>query len=170
MGLTNTSNRTDNEGQVVIKANSNKTSRWGVEGTSIRHIARYRNGSKSRNYLAITVTRVAQRIGGSNYHGTTRPVPIPGKGPLSQWFEASIGSTRVDELLKENVGLEFGDKTSWTPDQLVKEGLIKALCDPALKMVMQMDHVGRTNCNGEGLKVGQSSSTKATGGGAFVFW
>ncbi|KAH8737380.1 hypothetical protein BGZ61DRAFT_14663 [Ilyonectria robusta] len=161
---------TDNEGQVVIKANPDKTSRWGVEGTSIRHIARYRNGSKSRNYLAITTTRVAQRIGGSNYHGTTRPVPIPGKGPLSQWFEASIGSTRADELLRENVGLGFGDKTSWTPDQLVKEGLIKALCDPALKMVMQMDQVGRTNCNGEGLKVGQNSSTKPTGGGALPFW
>ncbi|KAF7544526.1 hypothetical protein G7Z17_g9878 [Cylindrodendrum hubeiense] len=161
---------TDDDGQVAIEAKPDNASRWYIEGVSIRHIAKYRVGPKSPNYLAITMTRIVQRTGRSNYQGVTTPAPIPGKGSLTQWFEASIGSTRADRLLKQNIGLEFGDKTLWTPGQFEKEGIVKALCNPALKMVTQMDQIGRTNSNSERLKVGRGTRTVPNSDNAFVFW
>ncbi|KAH7162930.1 hypothetical protein B0J13DRAFT_669572 [Dactylonectria estremocensis] len=162
---------TSEGGQVSIETMPDKDARWDIAGANIRHIAMYHNSPKGRNYLTITLTRVVQRVKRSNYQGTTMPVKAPGKEALSQWFEASIGSARADDLLGENVGLEFGDKTSWTPKQLVKEGIIKALCGPALKMVAKMDQIGETNRNDEGMNLGRGASASANNSGDdYVFW
>ncbi|KAH7170814.1 hypothetical protein EDB81DRAFT_876834 [Dactylonectria macrodidyma] len=158
-------------GKVTIETKPDKDARWEIAGANIRHVATYHSSTKGGNYLTITLTRVVQRIKRSNYQGSTMPVRAPGKEPLSQWFEASIGSTQVDDLLQENARLEFGDITSWTPEQLVKERIIKALCAPAMKMVAQMDQIGGTNRNGEGMNFGRGASASANNsGGDVVFW
>lgn len=96
---------------------------------------------------------------------------VPGSGPLVQWFEASVGSTKADELLQENAKMGFGDRSSWTPDQLVQDGVIKAMCEHALRMVTQMDPIGTTNHNGEGLQFGRRlRGEPLEQGSGYVFW
>ncbi|KPM41573.1 hypothetical protein AK830_g4992 [Neonectria ditissima] len=161
----------DNGGQVVIAAKPDETSRWYVEGMHIRHLAKYRSSPKSLNYLAVVMTRVVRKVGQSYYHGTTRQASSPGQGTLDQWFEASIRSTRAEELLKENIGLEFGNKTAWTLDQFRKQDIIKALCKPAMEMVNQMDQIGQTNHHNEGPKFGRRGlKTLPNSDKDYVFW
>ncbi|KAK7415506.1 hypothetical protein QQX98_005859 [Neonectria punicea] len=142
-----------NGGQVVVTAKPDELSRWYIEGMNIQHVAKYHSSPRSHNYLTMTMTQVVRKVGHANYQGTTRPVSGPGKGTLDRWFEASIGSTRADELLRENIRLEFGNRTAWTADQFQNENIIKTLCKPALEMVNQMDEIGQTNQNNEGPKV-----------------
>lgn len=74
-----------------------------------------------------------------------------------QTFEASIVSTRAQEFFKENANMSFGDKASWDPDTLSKHSVFKAVCEPAMTMVSQMDHVGSHNNNGSGPRVGEKN-------------
>ncbi|KAK7426145.1 hypothetical protein QQZ08_007311 [Neonectria magnoliae] len=160
-----------NGGQIVITAKPDELSRWYIEGMNIRHIAKYHNSPKSRTYLTMTMTQVVRKVGHSNYQGTTRPVSGPGKGTLDRWFEASIGSSRANELLRENIRLEFGNRTTWTTDQFKKENIIKALCKPALEMVNQMDEIGQTNQNNEGPKVSRRGlKTLPNSNKNYMFW
>ncbi|KAF7558889.1 hypothetical protein G7046_g5266 [Stylonectria norvegica] len=144
---------TDEKGHVHIKAEQDQTLGYSIAGMNIRHVANYRHGVDGRSCLTITMTRIVKRgdnfrPGMSTYTGFTCPVPVPGEGCPTQWFEAAITSTRAEELLMENVELEVGDKTSWTPEQFQKEGAFDQLCEPTLRMIAQMDEVGRTNNNG----------------------
>ncbi|KAH6898509.1 hypothetical protein B0T10DRAFT_111649 [Thelonectria olida] len=158
-------------GQLRIEAEPDNTSRWRIEKAKVRHIAKYRSTPTSQTYLAITMTRAIRANRSAKYQGATMQVPAPGKGPLTQWFEASVGSTKADQLLSQNAKLGFGDRTTWTPDQLVQDGAIKSICEHALRMVTQMDQVGSTNHNSEGPSLGQEShGGRAEHDSFYVFW
>ncbi|KAF5006544.1 hypothetical protein FDECE_7086 [Fusarium decemcellulare] len=151
----------EGKGEIEIKTGPRGFSEWEVDSVNIRHVAMYRDGAKGKSRLTITMTRPVHRLGtvrrmpaGAFFGGTKRPT-LPGKGTPTQWFEASISSTRAEELMKENMSLKFGDSTKWTPEKLKEEGVMKALCEPALRMVRQMDRVGATNQNGQGPRTGQ---------------
>ncbi|RFN53040.1 hypothetical protein FIE12Z_2623 [Fusarium flagelliforme] len=76
-------------------------------------------------------------------------------GQIGQWYEASISSIKAEDVLQENVGLELGEQTSWSTDELKRHGAFKAVCEPAIRMVRQMDKVGNSNENGHGTQTDQ---------------
>jgi hypothetical protein len=63
------------------------------------------------------------------------------------WYEAKITTNKADELLKENIDLEFGEEVSWTPKMLISTNIIEELVLPACEMIKQMDGVGFHNNN-----------------------
>ena len=113
------------------------------------------------------MTRIVKKFANaSNKHktkfrGQTVPTTPPGKGSPTQWFEAHISSTRAEELFEENLGLVFGERTRWTVEKLMEDGVLSALCEPALRMVTKMDHIGESNCTSQGFRTtgGQAYGT-----------
>ncbi|KAJ4169562.1 hypothetical protein NW754_016589 [Fusarium falciforme] len=156
-----------NTGQIEIEADQDVRFGWQIERINIRHLAKYRNGPKGRSCLAITMTRIVKKFpNASNKHktkfrGQTVPTTPPGKGSPTQWFEAHISSTRAEKLFEENLGLVFGERTRWTVEKLMEDGILSALCEPALRMVTKMDHVGESNSTSQGFRTtgGQAYGT-----------
>ncbi|KAL4730375.1 hypothetical protein ACLX1H_002409 [Fusarium chlamydosporum] len=89
------------------------------------------------------------------YKGQSVPLTLPGNERVGQWFEASISSIKAEDMLQENVGLELGERTRWNPDALQRYGALTAICEPAIRMVRQMDRVGDSNENGHGTETDQ---------------
>lgn len=111
----------------------------------------------------------------TKFRGQTVPTTPPGKGSPTQWFEAHISSTRAEELFEENLGLVFGERTHWTVEKLMEDGVLSALCEPALRMVTKMDHIGESNSTSQGFRTtgGQAYGTiDSTGEGKqeYQFW
>lgn len=66
---------------------------------------------------------------------------------LNMWYEVSISSTGIDELLEKNKFLEIGHTVEWTLEDLQKlNGSIQML-QPACQMLVQMNGVGFYNSN-----------------------
>ncbi|KAJ4271761.1 hypothetical protein NW762_000467 [Fusarium torreyae] len=144
---------TNEIGEIVIDVQPKSAFGWFVDRVSIHHRAEYRNGENGPSCLTIDMTRRVERFpitSKEKYRGQSVPVTPPEDGLLGQWFEASVSSIRAEELLKENAELEFGERSRWTPDTMEREGALKAVCEPALRMVSQMDQVGSSNENGHG--------------------
>ncbi|KAF4502187.1 hypothetical protein FAGAP_1607 [Fusarium agapanthi] len=155
---------TNEMGELVISTEPKSTSDLGVGRVRICHEARYRNGGKGPSYLKVTMIRPVEKLPGvpkGTYRGQSVPVTPPGNGRPGQWFETSISSVRAEEIFQENMGLEFGDKTHWTPEILHHQGVFRAISEPALQMVRKMDHVGDSNSNGQGPRSDQQSYSAA---------
>jgi hypothetical protein len=63
--------------------------------------------------------------GRPNRNSANAPIPAATKNEypcrFARWFEAHIGSTLVEQLLRENASLEIGDEVrGWTPESLVR--------------------------------------------------
>ncbi|KAL5616582.1 hypothetical protein FOBRF1_005330 [Fusarium oxysporum] len=155
---------TNEMGELVISTEPKSTSNLGVDKVRICHEAQYRNGGKGPSCLKVTMIRRVEKLPGipkETYRGQSVPVTPPGNGRPGQWFETSISSTRAEEIFQENMGLEFGDKTHWTPETLQHQGVFRAISEPALQMVSQMDHVGDSNSNGQGPRTDRQSYSAA---------
>lgn len=63
------------------------------------------------------------------------------------WFEASVSSTKGEELLRQNLTLELGEETAWRVQDFKKEEVLPALYRPACAMIKKMDGVGAYNEN-----------------------
>ncbi|KAF5617440.1 hypothetical protein F52700_12635 [Fusarium sp. NRRL 52700] len=155
---------TNEMGELVISTEPKSTSNLGVDRVRICHEARYRDGEKGPSCLKVAMIRRVEKLPGipkGTYRGQSVPVTPPGNGPPGQWFETSISSVRAEEIFQENTGLEFGDKTHWTPEVLHQQGVFRAISEPALQMVTKMDHVGDSNSNGQGPRTHQQSYSAA---------
>ncbi|KAI1068248.1 hypothetical protein LB507_004847 [Fusarium sp. FIESC RH6] len=149
---------TNEIGEVVIQVEPESATGWHIERTRICHEATYRNGAKGPSCLTTTMFRVVERIPGTAkglYRGQSVPVALLSHGQIGQWYEASISSIKAEDVLQENVGLELGEQTSWSTDEMKRLGAFKAVCEPAIRMVRQMDKVGNTNENGHGTQTDQ---------------
>ncbi|KAK0119916.1 hypothetical protein ONS95_011341 [Cadophora gregata] len=67
---------------------------------------------------------------------------------LTTWYEASITSVKLDDVLKQNESLDLGDETAWTLEDTANMEVSKAIYSPALEMLKQMDCVGQNGHNG----------------------
>ncbi|KAF4951127.1 hypothetical protein FGADI_7742 [Fusarium gaditjirri] len=155
---------TNEMGELVISTEPKSTSNLSVDKVRICHEVRYRNGGKGPSCLKVTMIRRVEKLPGiprGTYRGQSVPVTPPGNGEPGQWFEANISSVRAEEIFQENMGLEFGDKTHWTPEILQRQGVFRAISEPALQMVSQMDHVGDSNSNGQGPRTDRPSYSAA---------
>ncbi|KAF5713478.1 hypothetical protein FMUND_7942 [Fusarium mundagurra] len=155
---------TNEMGELVINTEPKSTSNLSVDKVRICHEARYRDGGAGPSCLKVTMIRRVEKLPGipkGTYRGQSVPVTPPANGRPGQWFETSISSVRAEEIFQENMGLEFGDKTHWTPEILHHQGVFRAISEPALRMVREMDHVGDSNSNGQGPRSDQQSYTAA---------
>lgn len=66
----------------------------------------------------------------------------PPAGTTPVWYEAYLTSSKANEAFRENLHLEFGDETDWSPDTLKKCGAFDDLLKAATGMVKKMDGVG----------------------------
>ncbi|CEI64055.1 hypothetical protein FVEN_g10864 [Fusarium venenatum] len=150
--------KTNEIGEIVIHVEPKDATKWCINRARVHHEAKYRNGAKGSSYLTTNMVRVVERFLNATqklYRGQLVPVALPGSGRVGQWFEATISSVTAEHELQENVGLELGEKTSWSPDSLERHGTFRAICEPAIRMVRHMDAVGNSNANGHGVQTDQ---------------
>jgi hypothetical protein len=83
-------------------------------------------------------------------HATEGKKPSDFQGTVPYWFEVSIHSTKVDEVLAQNEKLGLGDEAAWLPEHFVDAA--QALYLPACEMLKQMDGVGYHNDNGKDIQ------------------
>ncbi|KAJ4296938.1 hypothetical protein N0V88_003854 [Collariella sp. IMI 366227] len=69
------------------------------------------------------------------------------KGDFPRWYEASVVSVELESLCHQHAALKIGEKASWDPKDLKTRGVFSFLYVPALQMVREMDHVGRSDDN-----------------------
>ncbi len=69
------------------------------------------------------------------------------RGEFPLWYEASVVSLELEEILEKNLLLQVGEKADWDPLDVKTRGFLKAIYLPALEMVKAMDHVGREDDN-----------------------
>lgn len=63
-------------------------------------------------------------------------------GIFSQWFEASVSSARLEELLEQNKSLIPGDEAEWTVEQLLQENLLAELYQQTAEIVKKINGIG----------------------------
>ncbi|CAM1506705.1 Fc.00g063460.m01.CDS01 [Cosmosporella sp. VM-42] len=166
------------EGEVVVEAKQDTAQEFIIAGINVRNVAKYKS-EVGGSCLTITMTRSVKRHGAfwhntSVYRGSTRAVTIPGEAAPTQWFEASVTSTRMEEVLMENIGLELGEMATWEPEELLKQDMVQEMVDPALRMITQMDAVGCTNDHGQKHNLEQQfydpTAEQQRGHGSWCYW
>lgn len=82
--------------------------------------------------------------------------PCAGDNPLTgefaQWFEASVSSVRLEELLQQNQDMIPGDEADWSVEQIEQEKLMTDIYQQAAEIVKKMDGVGVECDNGHELR------------------
>lgn len=73
-------------------------------------------------------------------------------GEFAQFFEASVSSVRLEELLRQNQDLVPGSKVDWTVNQIEEEGLLVDMYTQAAELVKGIDGVGVECDNGHDLR------------------
>ncbi|KAL3417578.1 hypothetical protein PVAG01_10588 [Phlyctema vagabunda] len=92
-------------------------------------------------------------------------------GEEGTWFEVNVSSTVLEEHLKENMQIEFGDKTSWDVQKLMADNVASAIIEPALLMVQRADGVGFWNNNLQQKPVSQpAQATPPVKPRGYQFW
>lgn len=77
----------------------------------------------------------------------------PLTGEFAQWFEASVSSVRLEELLRQNQDLVPGDEAAWSIEQIEQENLLVEIYQQAADVVKKMDGVGVECNNGHELRL-----------------
>lgn len=74
------------------------------------------------------------------------------------WWETSISSQRITNILQEGAELEFGEKAQWRPEQIIEEGALADMFALAQEIITRIDHVGIENTGH--ASSGSKSTTK----------
>ncbi|KAJ4424756.1 hypothetical protein N0V82_000475 [Gnomoniopsis sp. IMI 355080] len=135
-----------------------------IQDVRIRQVCRLQHKNK-KTYLDMKRILPTKVIASRNlkYHKvrgvlTKSSVDNPGGGdnPLTgefaQWFEASVSSVRLEELLQQNQVLIPGDEVDWSIEQIEKENLLAEMYQQAADVVEKMDGVGVECNNGHELR------------------
>ncbi|KAK3398068.1 hypothetical protein B0T20DRAFT_454094 [Sordaria brevicollis] len=128
--------------------------------TSVRVLSKWRHLSQDKQ-TALDITEVEQleiqykptlpgmpKSAGEARMWTdkTRKMKLD-NGEVSRWYEASVSSLKLDEILKKNKPLRAGEKAEWSLSELKQDGIHESLCCPALQMLKHMDQVGGLSNN-----------------------
>lgn len=123
----------------------------GITNVRVRQVARlkHQDGKTFLDLTRVMSTKTLHRgekIWRLSYFANEN---LPGRyatrpGSLSQWYQASISSVRLEELLKLNESLIPGDEAGWTVEQLEDEGVLSDIYCRAIDVVSKIDGVGVT--------------------------
>lgn len=92
---------------------------------------------------------------GNDYRGLIQvPSMMISAGKL--WWQASLTSNTATATLKENEALELGEVATWSPDSIIKKGVIGDMYSLACEVITKIDDVGLLN---KGLKSASDSKT-----------
>ncbi|CAN8099538.1 unnamed protein product [Discula destructiva] len=109
----------------------------------------------SRDSKYLTARKVLMNATAENPSAGDNPLT----GEFAQWFEASVSSVRLEELLKQNQVLLPGEQVAWTVRQLEQEGLFADLYLQAAEVVKGMDGVGVECNNGHEMRRKQAGES-----------
>lgn len=115
-----------------------------IRNVRIRQVCRVQHHNQ-KTFLDITrvMPTEAEKEDGIKYRWVRSLLrDNPETGTFSHWFEASISSARLEELLEQNEKLIPGDEADWTVEQLQEERLLGELADAAFDIVKEIDGVG----------------------------
>lgn len=76
----------------------------------------------------------------------------PMTGEFAQWYEASLSSVRLEELLQQNQALVPGDEADWSVEQIEQEQLLTDIYQQAAEVVKKMNGIGVECNNGHELR------------------
>ncbi|QUC17841.1 uncharacterized protein UV8b_02082 [Ustilaginoidea virens] len=165
------------KGETVLEFMANEELGLKIKSVQIQRSARYSNYDFPDSVLSIaTMTKLKpdsikanrQRWGGLEKKSSSGPCP-------DFWVEAFITSTKLEDVLKANIGLSTGERTSCDFTKLGQQGYYDSLSRPALKMIAQMDHIGQHNNNGISTNSRPSAFTVSVAesrqrNGDYCFW
>lgn len=121
-----------------------------IDEVRIRQVKRLQTLNK-KTFLDITrvFSTEVKDFPGTKYRAV-RSIPADDRrrGVFKGWYEASISSARMEELLQQNETLVPGDEVEWTLEQLEQEGILEDIYQPACQIVKRMDGVGVKCDNG----------------------
>lgn len=72
------------------------------------------------------------------------------------WWETSITSKHVSDILETSAELELGEKAPWKPEEIIEIGVVADMYALAQEVVTRIDHVGIEN---KGHATSESRST-----------
>ncbi|KAK0617951.1 hypothetical protein B0T17DRAFT_317560 [Bombardia bombarda] len=136
----------------------------GVEATveSVRVLTKWRHIS-SDGKSALEITEI-QRTELNRAHDSGLMVARPwnpeeikqrvAKGDFPRWYEASVVSTLMEDIFRQNEPLHVGEKATWTPGDILDYAVLESLFPPALKMLRKMDGIGATESNNQQILSG----------------
>lgn len=133
------------------------------------HQAKYLSRSQDGRFLVIKMTRPISKASTNQdlgvFHGTVG-VPRDKQGVagyLSQWFEASIRSTKAEKAFESNKSLKTGEKAQWTSEELGEASAFTAMCRSALSLLPKMDGIGWANENGHSASMAKDGQGEGDG-------
>lgn len=109
-----------------------------VVDARFRQVCRFQNQDQ-RTFLDITRTMPTKVEGDKEGYRTV--MTDQGSGVFSQWFEASVSSVGLEEVLKENESMVPGDEAKWTVEDLAEKKLLQEL-GVAFNIVKKINGLG----------------------------
>lgn len=120
-----------------------------VDGVEVQRMSNYEN-----EVAILSITEVDQLyLLGVEHDGRQsriyRALHNPGQGPVPdvwrRWYEASISSKALKNLLVENESLTFAEEANWSVNDVLNVGIGVDMCEFACKMVRNIDGLGYFN-------------------------
>jgi hypothetical protein len=156
-----TATRTIGQDRLRLEFNDCHRNSAAVKTVEARHVFRY--GDRSGDYILEVVLRrklykagkkKAKDANGLDWVAWEMPKTWqPAKGCPDQWIEASLLSNLTEKLFASNLGMRFGSRAAWSPNDLEDGGVFADLCQQGFSMVSQMDEFGIHNSNGEAFNI-----------------
>ncbi|KAL7627974.1 hypothetical protein AAE478_002170 [Parahypoxylon ruwenzoriense] len=146
---------------------------WQVEILLVRtrNVASYTKGGEGSASSVLEICEVHD-MSPTSFTGTDNEATIkfeqyPGNrqlGQLGTWYEATIQSKFIKEALQQNLGLEFGDTASWSPEDFRKVGAFDELIRSTTEMIKNMDGIGYWGNNHQDAMIhGKPRAASSTG-------
>jgi hypothetical protein len=137
--------------------------RFELAGVRVHRISRYKSNN-AKSILKITNLQLLDILifsAPDAIYFKLSPVPACCKPceKLGEWFEVSMSSTQLDDILEQNEKLGLGEEAEWTPEEISDLDIAKSIYLPALEMLKQMDGVGQYNHNGIDIR-GTDATTR----------
>lgn len=119
-----------------------------VTNARVRQVCRFQSRDE-KAYLDVTRILPLEKVSQDDVYCKMKNIKADQKaGVFSQWYEVSISSVRLEEILKQNENLVPGDHANWTVDQLQEEGIFTDLYNQAVEVVKRINGVGVDCDNG----------------------
>lgn len=121
-----------------------------IDEVRIRQVRRFQTQNK-KTFLDVSriFPTIVKNFSGTKYRAVRSLLEDDRtKGVFNGWYEASVSSARMEELLQQNEALAPGDEVEWTLEQLEKEAVFEDTYQPACHIVKRMDGVGVKCDNG----------------------
>ena len=140
------------EGLPVVQIKLPNDCPFEVQDLQVRHVAPYENSNDPSCLMQMSMVFAMdfERRQESSHRyviNAKKTVDDTANGFFTCWYEVSLSSAKVMERFQQNQHIQLGQETSWTSQDLKKEGVYKSLYLPACAIIREMDNIGAKNRN-----------------------